>query len=241
MSNHWHGVVSDPEGRLPEFLEYFHRMVAKVQNASLGRWENFWSSDKTSAVLLVSDQDVLDKIAYTIANPTAAGLVRSPLEWPGVTCRRFGERHTIEMPDTFFDDEGDLPDEVVLEFVRPGILAGLSETELNVALQDAVAARVRRARKDLELRGLRFLGRNAVLQQPSSEVPKRPAARRNPNPRIASKSTSARVSAIRRMLAFVKEYREAWLSWRAGNRAVVFPAGTYALRIYAGVACAQSP
>ena len=63
MSNHWHGVVTDPEGRLPEFLERFHRLVAKAQNASLGHWENLWSSDKTSAVLLVSDEDVLEKMA----------------------------------------------------------------------------------------------------------------------------------------------------------------------------------
>ncbi|MEO8901637.1 MAG: hypothetical protein ABI627_08930, partial [Polyangiaceae bacterium] len=76
LSNHWHGVVSDPGGRLPEFLERFHRLVAKAQNASLGRWENFWSSDHTSAVLLISDQDVLDKMVYTLTNPTVAGLVR---------------------------------------------------------------------------------------------------------------------------------------------------------------------
>ena len=76
MSNHWHGVVTDPFARLPEFLERFHRLFARAQNASLGRWENLWSSDKTSVVALVSDEDVLDKMAYTVANPTAAGLVR---------------------------------------------------------------------------------------------------------------------------------------------------------------------
>ncbi|MEO8899932.1 MAG: hypothetical protein ABI627_00275 [Polyangiaceae bacterium] len=89
MSNHWHGVVSDPDGRLPEFLERFHRLVARAQNASLGRWENFWSSDKASAVLLVSEAGVLEKIAYTLANPTVAGLVHSPFEWPGVLSHRF--------------------------------------------------------------------------------------------------------------------------------------------------------
>jgi REP-associated tyrosine transposase len=90
MSNHWHGVVTDPEGRLPEFLERFHRLLAKAQNASLGRWENLWSSDKLSVVWLVTEQDVLDKMAYTLANPTTAGLVKSPDEWPGVigTCQR---------------------------------------------------------------------------------------------------------------------------------------------------------
>ncbi len=51
MSNRWRGVVSDPEGRLPD-LERFHRLVARAQNASLGRWEDFWFSDKASVVSL---------------------------------------------------------------------------------------------------------------------------------------------------------------------------------------------
>jgi hypothetical protein len=67
MSNHWHAVVSDPEARLPEFLERAHRLIAKCQNAALGRWENLWSSEKTSVVYLASEQDVLDKMAYVIA------------------------------------------------------------------------------------------------------------------------------------------------------------------------------
>jgi putative transposase len=52
MSNHWHGVLTDPDARLPEFLEIFHKLFAKAQNASLGRWEKLWSSDKTSVALL---------------------------------------------------------------------------------------------------------------------------------------------------------------------------------------------
>jgi len=241
MSNHWHGVVTDPEARLPEFLERFHRSVAKAQNASLGRWENLWSSDKTSAVLLVSDTDVLEKMAYTIANPTVAGLVRSPHEWPGVISHRLQESESVEMPNIFFDENGELPDEAHLEFVRPAIFPHLSNAELSARLRDAVSVHVRRARQDLQARGLRFLGREAVLRQAFSAAPKTPAPRRNPNPRIAAKSTPARIHAIGRMLLFVKEYAAARLSWRAGNRNVTFPAGTYALRVHAGVACAQAP
>ena len=240
MSNHWHGVVTDPEARLPEFLETFHKLLAKSQNASLGRWENFWSSDKTSAVLLVSDDDVLEKMAYTLANPTAAGLVKSPEEWPGVISRHFNERREAEMPDDFFDGEGDLPDSATLEFVRPPIFPALSDAELQARLRDAVAKRVKRARDDLALRGLPFLGRKAVLRQAFSAVPKTPAPRRNPSPRIAAQSTALRVSAIRRMLEFVAAYRAAWNDWRAGKRDAVFPPGTYTLRIYARVACAPA-
>ncbi len=42
------------------------------------------------------------------------------------------------------------------------------------------------------------------------------------------------------MLAFVRAYRQAWTAWRDGKHDTVFPLGTYALRIYARVACAPA-
>ena len=240
MSNHWHGVLTDPEARLPEFLEIFHKLVAKAQNASLGRWENLWASGKTSVVLLVSDNDVLDKMAYTLANPTVAGLVKSPLDWPGVISNRFREQREVEMLDTFFNHEGNLPQALSLHFMRPQIFLGLTDAQLQARLNTDVAKLVRRARDDMALRGLPFVGRNAVLRQSFSAVPKTPAPRRNPSPRIAAKSTTERVHAIRRMLEFVRQYRDAWTQWRNGNRNALFPVGTYALRIYARVACAPA-
>jgi hypothetical protein len=241
MSNHWHGVVSDPEGRLPDFLARFHRLVARAQNASLGHWENLWSSDKPSVVLLVSEMDVLEKIAYTLANPTEAGLVRSPYDWPGVISHRFHAPLAVEMPDVFFDQQGDLPDEVELEFKRPEVFRALGDAVLSKRIQDAVAKRVRTARTDLAARGLKFLGRRGVLQQRFSDSPRTPAPRRNPNPRIAAHATPTRVWAIQRMLEFVKAYRIAFLAWRSGDRSISFPFGTYAMRIHSGVACAQPP
>jgi REP element-mobilizing transposase RayT len=159
MSNHWHGVLTDPQARLPEFLEHFHRLLARSQNASLGRWENLWSTDKTSVVLLVSDEDVLEKMAYTIANPTAAGLVRTPREWPGVVTQRMGEHTRVDMPDVFFDPEGGLPESVTLEFTRPPIYLQLDARRLALHLATAVQRRVRDAREELARQGRKFLGR----------------------------------------------------------------------------------
>ena len=42
LANHHHTGVIDTDGRLPEFLEYFHKFVAKCGNAIRGRWESFW-------------------------------------------------------------------------------------------------------------------------------------------------------------------------------------------------------
>jgi hypothetical protein len=188
--------------------------------------------------LLVDDADVLEKMAYTISNPVVAGLVRSPHEWPGVISLRFGEPRSVEMPDVFFDEEGELDEDATLQFVRPDL--GLTDAAFDAKLDEAVAERVRRARTDMRLRGLAFVGRNTVLRQPFFGTPRTPAPRRNPNPRIAAKRTRARISAIQRMLEFQRDYRDARLRWRGGERDALFPAGTYALRVYASVVCATA-
>lgn len=237
MSNHWHGVVTDPDARLPEFLECFHKLLAKAQNTSLGRCENLWSSHKTSLVLLTSEQDVLDKMAYTLANPTTAGLVKSPEEWPGVISARFGEETAVEMPEAFFDENGDLPDTSEVHIVRPQIFSSLSDAELYARLREEVAARVRVAREEIVRSGGHFRGRNSILRQSFDAKPRTDAPKGNLSPRVSGASIVERVAAIRRLCEFVRNYRAAWQEWRDGNRARKFPAGTYALRVHSGVQC----
>jgi hypothetical protein len=239
MSNHWHGVATDPAGRIPEFLERFHRLLARAQNALLERSENLWSSEKTSVVYLVSDDDVLDKMAYTIANPTSAGLVRSPHEWPGVVTTRIGERHVVRKPAIFFDPNGDLPDMVAVEMVPPPIFDGLDSQSLALRLAAGVEQLVRQARASLLHRGTKFLGAMRVLQQPVTAIPTTPR-RRTPNPRIAARDWAARVAALRGLASFWRAYRQALNAWRSGVRDVIFPIGTYAMRIHARVACAPA-
>ena len=37
MSNHYHAVIYDRAGRYPEFIEHFHKLLARSQNALRGR------------------------------------------------------------------------------------------------------------------------------------------------------------------------------------------------------------
>ena len=39
LSNHYHIVATDPDGRLPEFMHWLNTYVAKSMNSLLGRWE----------------------------------------------------------------------------------------------------------------------------------------------------------------------------------------------------------
>jgi hypothetical protein len=141
------------------------------------------------------------------------------------------------MPDVFFDDDGELPHEVTLEFTRPDVFPQLDDAALNRLLFEALARHVRRARDKMRDEGKPFLGAKRVLRLAFSAMPRTPAPRRNPNPHIACRSTVIRVRVLAQLRKFRARYREASLAWRDGNRSVRFPAGTYALRVHHGATC----
>lgn len=238
MSNHWHGVVTDPQARLPEFLERFHRLSAKVMNALRGRSENFWSSEKTSVVHLATEESVLEKMAYVIANPVAAGLVETPREWPGiVSSHHLAECCSIDMPSTYFDSSGKLPKVTTLQISPPKLSSAPNRAVLEAKLRGRVARLVELARRKRLNNGVKAVGAPAVLRQSYRDAPKTRHLRGALSPRVAASFAAARVQAIGRVRAFTECYRAAWLRWKDGIRDVLFPAGTYSLRVHAGVLC----
>ena len=120
LSNHHHLVVTDPRGVLPDFLRELHRLSAKAMNASQGQWENLWSAEPCSAVLLADEHDIVDKIAYVAANPVAAGLVRTPEDWPGLSLWREGVVE-VKRPGAYFHENGACPERLVLRVENPSL------------------------------------------------------------------------------------------------------------------------
>jgi hypothetical protein len=55
---------------------------------------------------------------------------------------------------------------------------------------------------------------------------------------VAARDQWKRIEALGRLVEFLARYREAWRARRGGARDVVFPAGTYQLRVEHGVCCA---
>ena len=82
-SNHYHAVVYDRHGNLPAFLAHVHKMLAKVLNCHLGRWENFWASEPTCYVECIAPEDVFGESIYTLTNPVKDQLVERVFLWPG--------------------------------------------------------------------------------------------------------------------------------------------------------------
>jgi len=241
LSNHWHCVLTDPRGQLPEFQRDLGSTVARALNAALGRWESFWAPGSYSAVALQRPEDVLDKMAYVLANPSAAGLVRRGSEWPGLwsapSLIGAGARE-VKRPDHYFRKEGATHKTASLELACP---EGFGSVEaLRQRLTDALTEREDRAAREVAEAGRSFMGAKKVLAQSPFARPAPREVRRGLKPRVASRDKWKRLEAIGRLKAFLAEYRVAWEAFKGGAREVVFPDGTYGMRVWFEVACASS-
>jgi REP element-mobilizing transposase RayT len=234
LSNHYHLLVTDRDGRLPAFQQFLNALVARAVNSVLGRWENFWAPSSFSSVALASSQDVVDKAAYVLANPVAAGLVSAGREWPGLwsSPEAIGGEVQVRRPKHFFSRRGLLPESIGLKLTAPpGFLtaqvfrAALAPT---LAKREAEAVGTRR----------RFLGKEQVLAQWPFARPGSGELRRTIRPRVAARDQWRRIELLGRLKEFLSDYRAALGQWSSGKRDTIFPAGTYQMRTLHGVACA---
>jgi putative transposase len=238
MSNHLHLVVTDPDARLPAFSQFFDSLVARAVNAALGRWETFWAPGSYSAVTLGSTIDVVSKSAYVLANPVAAGLVRRARKWPGLWSSPSSasqRRLEFRRPRHFFRDRGNLPERVELELVPPPRFSATAFWQL---LEGKLAEAEAAAQATAAATGRGFVGVARVLKTRPSAGPDTRERRRGLKPRVACRDRWKRIEALARLAAFVDAYRSALRAWRGGRSDVIFPAGTYLVRVTHGVACA---
>ncbi len=242
LGNHWHAIVTDPKVNLPEFMAIVDRLVAKCMNTELKRFESFWSPEPYSAVRLEDEASIIDEILYVLANPTAAGLVSSNSQWPGLTsgpraCDQAPRK--IRRPAIFFDPLGVMPDEVELEATVPPCLADEKPHHFAATIAAMLKLREQDIRKDLAECSRTIAGPAAVKAQNPFDCPKSHRPAKDFNPSVACASKWHRVEALQRIKEFLDAYLDAWRDFQKGNKEAVFPAGTYWMRRHAG--CAAVP
>lgn len=236
MSTHMHIVATDSQGRLPAFLQFFHRLVA-LGTKVLRAWEGpVWDHEQTSVVRLLTREAVIQEIAYTIANPVAAGLVRHAHEWPGakVLVTELGRGVLrAKRPDVYFDATNpEWPDEAVLPIALP---PDINEVEAE-HFRRAVAAELAReeAAARARVRPESILGpQRAACESPCARATSfEPLRKRNPTFAVGRGNAIARNIAAVGVRSFRAAYRVALEQWRAGVRDVVFPAGTWLMKVF---------
>jgi len=241
MSNHFHLVVTDVRANLPAFSQLLDGVLAKAYNALYGRWENFWAPSSYSAVELVTPEDIVEKVAYSLANPASADLVEHGRQWPGVwsdprSVGGPGER--VERPGHYFAEDGSMPESEELVFSAP---PGFESVEV---FRAKVLARVsefeKRAAARRDAKGIAVVGARRVMKQKHTVRPPSGEPRRTLNPRIAARDPRSRIEALARLASFVERHRAALVRFCRGEQDVVFPLGTYLMRVRFGASCASS-
>ncbi|AUX20082.1 transposase [Sorangium cellulosum] len=240
MSSHLHVIVTDTQGVLPRFLQFFHRIVA-LGTKVLRQWEGpVWDHEATSVVRLLTRAAVVEKIAYVLANPVAAGLVRHAREWPGAKVDVGELGHGVlraVRPTVYLDPENpQWPEEVALPLALPPAV----ERDSAESFRRDVAAELERqeaqAHAEMQRQGLHVLGAERASKiSPYERATSFESLRdRNPTFAVGREQDSAWRIAAATVRAFRASYRAALERWRAGVRSAVFPAGTWWMRTFHG-------
>ena len=233
-SNHHHTVIFDRHGWVSAFIEHFHKLVARSQNALRGRWENFWSSEEPCITRLLDRDAVIDKLIYTASNPVKDRLVERAHQWPGANAySAFMNSRSIKAtrPRHFFRNPGPMPKHVTLNFVIPEQLGPAEEVIHEV--REGVAAVEARVKLERQTSGAGVVGVRRIREQSWKDSPTSKEPRRNLRPRFAGK-LEARLPALAEYRTFLGAYRRARARWLVGMSAV-FPVGTYWLSRFARI------
>jgi len=245
MSNHWHAEIFDPFGNIANFTRDFHSFVARALNKAYGDHESMWSSSsQTSHVHPVTRMDSIGRIAYTLANPVKAGLVEYSHRWPGLclswpcTSQEF-ERPEIEFfRDTKKKADGRAPKwpaTATLKLHRPRGFSDYADDELAVLIAERVAAVEAKERSAVFARGGGFLGARWVLRESRYGRPKNAEELGRISPRVASRDRCLRIERLEANRLWRDDYQASLERYMTGDRDVVFPYGTYKMRVIHGV------
>jgi REP-associated tyrosine transposase len=242
MSNHWHVVLTDPHGRIPEFAGWVHKNVAKGVNAGIGRWENVWSSEQTSYVRIVDTNDMVDKLLYVLLNPVESRLVKQSKQWPGVITKvedYCNKSQTITKPDIYFRKAGIIPEKVKFKVTPLPGFEHYTEKQFANFMRKKLLKKQGKTIKKYRKMGKQFLGVHGVLNQDINEQPWTAAPHREMSPQIAEKNKWRRMEMITELKVFQTKYKKAMMKLKLGEKDVVFPAGTYFMRRFFGVKCEE--
>ena len=251
LSTHYHLVANNASGRITDFLQDLNSLIASSLNALRGKSGAFF--DRAPGIQTVlGDAKVFEHCVYTLANAVAAGIVHKTTRWKGSNSLRYeyGQEYAVSKPRVglwstkaqhkrrrssqrsgraAFADRSTLPATAVLKLDRPPIMPELSDAELRARIRDAL--RLREAETAKKRAGKPALGMTAALKIHWSTVPRGGEELFGRTPTLSTATREQRIAMKQLRKKFIREYRAALARWNAGERNVVFPAGTVRMRL----------
>ncbi len=247
MSSHYHLVVTDVEGVMPDFLRELNRLLALTTKAHR-RWpEELFNKSQTSCVRLVTRAAIVEKLAYVIANPVAALAVRTARKWPGAIAlaEELGRKvFRVRRPEGYLDPTNERwPEVAELPVVLPQQLVDeLGEDGAREAVAVQVADKERAARAEGRREHKAFVGAKRVVQAAITVRGTNPEERGVRAPTFAAAGDGAAAKqAVAELREFRASYRDQLERWKEGDRDVTFPHGTWWMRVHHAVRCHPPP
>lgn len=231
MSDHVHYVVHDPGRALPRFTSWLHAEFAKAVNAIRKRWGCVWEPGMLNQPVLADGEKVLDKVAYVLANPVAAGLVPHAWQWPGAATKPedYLAPVVVKKPKSAYFRRSQLPPQARLRHVVPPTHPGVTAAEFASRVREALERQERAARERL---GDAFIGlarlRTIDWTHRATSEERRGSGRNRP-PKVLSTDPRTRAALLLEMKLFEAAYASALARYRRRAADVQFPRGTWAM------------
>jgi hypothetical protein len=192
-----------------------------------------------------TEEQAIEALAQMFAMPVRKGLVRRPEHWPGLTSYRMPFGTTLSAPRPGIHFGKDCPAVSTGILTKPAALAHLSDEEVMQRIEARVEELVAEIHAELAAEGRRFLGADRVLAANPHQRPrqlfqacggkgKAKRERERLEPYQTQKEQMPKISSTWRAehREFVRRYKRAMVKWRDKIRDVLFPVGTYWMRVW---------
>ncbi len=262
MCNHYHLAAGDEDALLPEFKRDFHSLMGRHFNHAHDVVQiPLWDNRKPYVCELLDRPSASSEILYMLLNPVRAGIVAHPKFYDGLVIgpEEWGKSLRFTRPGGLFTDESELPDFVILEPQPPPGFEDISLEALRRSFRHELKQKAKAIARNMTFHGLEGL---TIFDTPETArakhsghpfaTPELPHLRL---PRLSERSNSSFERrkrfkakdprlvqlAIERESQFRSLYAERRESLSEGERDVVFPAGTYELRMRSLVETQEPP
>ena len=251
LPNHSHLTVTPTEANLPEFVRRLNREASCFLKAYLSQrgYEapaNVWDDRDPHCMRLVGAGAMLAWLVYEHVNCVAAGLVRDVAEYPGWVSDFGAMKHSVivvDKPNLYFGRR--CPRQIELTLSPPPLLTQVYSGDIDKLVYD-LEVMARSYQRQVRRQMGPALGPDAVKRlQPWAEprTPREPRGLRVPQFKVGGGDDARplRRRCAMEQRAFRQRYAEDRRRYREGDTSVVFPYGTYGMRLTHGVRVEDAP
>jgi REP element-mobilizing transposase RayT len=239
LSNHFHLLLEvDDVETLAKFMGCFVSKLAREVGHLHGWKEKVFPKRYESILVTGEEQAQIARLKYLLAHGCKEGLVERIEDWPGAHCvhalltgeplegiwhERKQETRARNRGQEVAPSQFETPETVTFDPLPCWQHLSPEEQRQRIArlVQEIEAEAATERRKT----GKRVLGVAAILAQDPHGHPERP--KKEPAPFVHATTKAARLVFREVYALFVAAYREAAAKLRKGNRAVLFPVGSF--------------